>query len=102
MKYWSIAVLFLLLPALALAICQPDEGMTKDEVFVKCGPPDYAEIVRGDESDTAMPLNTDDVLLLENDLPMVLWQYDPFDGEDSRIIIFRNGLVVRCCLPEPG
>ena len=101
MKYLVVITLFLLLPALATAICQPDEGMTKDEVFAKCGPPDYAEIVRGDESETAIPLNANDALLLKNNQPMVLWQYNLFEGNDSRIIIFSNGQVVRCCLPKP-
>ena len=102
MKYWLAIALLLLLPSLTAAICQPDEGMTKDEVFAKCGPPDYAEVVRGNEPNTAIPLSTNDAALLNHEQPVVLWQYDLFDGEDSRIIIFRNGQVVRCCLPEPG
>ncbi len=100
MKSWSVIALFLLLPALAAALCQPDEGMTKDEVFAECGPPDYAEIVRGDESDTAIPLSTNDAVLLKGDHPVVLWQYDLFEGEDSRIIMFRHGRVLKCCLPQ--
>jgi hypothetical protein len=100
MRYWLLIALFALLPSLAVAICQPDEGMTKDEVFAECGPPDYAEVIRGEELDTAIPLSTNDAALLNNEYPMVLWQYDLFDGKDSRIIMFRNGLVVRCCLPK--
>jgi hypothetical protein len=101
MRYWLVIALFLLLPSLATAICQPDEGMTKDEVFAECGPPDYAEIIRSDNPDTAIPLSTNDAALLNNEHPVVLWQYDLFDGENSRIIMFRSGQVVRCCLPEP-
>lgn len=100
MKYWLAIALLLLSPSLATAICQPDKGMTKEEVFAECGPPDYAEVIRGDKMDTAIPLSTNDAELLHNDQPMVLWQYDLFDSNDSRIIMFRNGLVVRCCLPE--
>lgn len=101
MKYWLAIALLLLLPSLTFAICQPDIGMTKDEVFAECGPPDYAEIIRGDESESAIPLSTNDAALLNNENPMVLWQYDLFDGENSRIIMFRNGQVIRCCLPGP-
>lgn len=101
MKYQLTIFLFLLLPSLASAICQPSEGMTKDAVFAECGPPDYAEVIRGNQSDTTIPLSTDDAALLSSEHPVVLWQYDLFDGEDSRIIMFRNGQVVRCCLPEP-
>lgn len=100
MNYWLAIALLLLLPSLAAAICHPDEGMTKNEVFAECGPPDYAEIVHGDEADTAIPLSTDDAELLNTEHPVVLWQYDLFDGEDSRIIMFRAGRVVKCCLPE--
>ena len=100
MKSWLAIALILLSPSLATAICQPDEGMTKKEVYALCGPPDYAEIVRGDEQNTAIPLSTKDATLLSNEYPMVLWQYDLFENEKSRIIMFRNGQVVRCCLPE--
>lgn len=100
MKYWLIIAMFLWLPSLSAAICQPDEGMTKDQVYAECGPPDYTEVVRGVEPETAIPLATNDAALLNNEHPMVLWQYDLFDREDSRIIMFRNGQVVRCCLPE--
>lgn len=100
MKYRLAIALLLLSPSLAAAICQPDEGMTKDEVFAECGPPDYAEVVRGAEFNSAIPLSSNDAVLLNDNHPMVLWQYDLFDSNDSRIIMFRNGLVVRCCLPE--
>lgn len=99
MRYWLVIAL-ILLPSLSTAICNPNEGMTKDEVFDECGPPDYTEVIRGLEPDTAIPLRTDDAALLNDEQPMVLWQYDLFDKEDSRIIMFRNGQVVRCCLPE--
>lgn len=99
MKYWLFITLFLL-PSFAVAICQPEEGKTKDEVFAECGPPDYAEVMRSDESDTALPLNAEDAELLQDDHPLVLWQYDAFEDGSSRIILFRDGRVVRCCLPE--
>ncbi|MEZ4484359.1 MAG: DUF2845 domain-containing protein [Syntrophotaleaceae bacterium] len=92
--------MLLLWPALAGAICEPDEGMTKDEVFTQCGPPDYAEVIRSDESDTALPLNDEDAELLQEEHPLVLWHYNAFEGEASRIILFREGRVVRCCLPD--
>lgn len=100
MRYWLVIALFLLLPSLTVAICQPKEGMTKDEVFAQCGPPDYAEVMRSDESDTALPLNAEDAELLQADHPLVLWQYDAFEDEESRIILFLDGRVMRCCLPE--
>lgn len=99
MRYWLVIALFLL-PSLAVAICQPEEGMTKDEVFAECGPPDYAEVMRSDESNTALPLNAADAELLQTDHPLVLWQYDAFKDDESRIILFRDGRVMRCCLPE--
>lgn len=100
MKKWTVILPLVMLPALASAICEPDQGMTKDEVFAQCGPPDYAEVMRSDESDTALPLNADDAELLQEDHPLVLWQYDAFEDDISRIIVFRDGRVVRCCLPE--
>lgn len=100
MKKWPVILSFVLWPALVGAICQPEQGMTKDEVFSQCGPPDYAEVIRSDESDTALPLSDDDAQLLQEDHPLVLWQYDTFEDEISRIIVFRDGRVVRCCLPE--
>lgn len=100
MKYWLAIALLLLSPSLAAAVCQPDEGMTKHEVLAECGPPDYAEVIRGDNPDTAIPLSSNDAEILNNDNLMVVWQYDLFDDTDSRIILFRNGQVVRCCLPE--
>ncbi len=100
MKKWTVILSLMIFPALAGALCQPDQDMTKDEVFAQCGPPDYTEVIRSDESDTALPLNADDAELLQEDHPLVLWQYNAFEGETSRIILFRAGRVVRCCLPE--
>jgi len=99
MRIWPIIAL-LLLPTLASAICQPEEGMSKKEVYDLCGPPDYTEIVYGQIRETAMPLTTGDAELLEGEQTMVLWQYDLFEGEASRIILFHKGRVVKCCLPE--
>lgn len=100
MNYWLAIALFLLSPSLASAVCHPDEGMTKDEVFAECGPPDYAEVIRGGNPDTAIPLSSNDAAILDGEHLMVVWQYNLFEGEDSRIILFRNGRVVKCCLPE--
>ncbi len=100
MKYWLVITLLLLSPSLVAAVCQPEEGMTKDEVFAECGPPDYAEVIRGDDPDTAIPLSSNDAAILNSEHHMVAWQYDLFEGEDSRIILFRNGRVAKCCLPE--
>ncbi len=100
MKKWTVFPLLVLLPTLAGAICQPDQGLTKDEVYAQCGPPDYTEVIRSDESDTALPLKADDAELLQASHPLVLWHYDAFEDEESRIILFRDGRVVRCCLPE--
>jgi hypothetical protein len=95
-----IFLLLLFVPALAYGLCQPEIGMTKEQVFALCGTPDYAEIMHEDGSETALPFQKEDLALLKEEGVTVVWHYDPFDEENSRMILFRQGLVVHCCRPS--
>jgi hypothetical protein len=100
MKHLPLVLLLLSIPALACGLCEPNTGMTKEEVLALCGTPDYTEIIEENGSETALPFNEEDLALIEDEDVVVVWQYSPFDEENSRMILFRRGRVVRCCLPR--
>jgi hypothetical protein len=100
MKHLSLVLLLLFLPALAYGLCHPETGMTKEEVLALCGTPDYTEIVREDDGETALPFNEQDLALIEEEGLTVVWHYAPFDEENSSMVLFRRGRVVRCCRPR--
>jgi hypothetical protein len=100
MKRLSLILLLLSVPALAWSLCEPQTGMTKKEVLALCGDPDYTEIIEEDGSDTALPFTEQDLALIEDEGVVVVWHYAPFGGENSRMVLFRRGRVVRCCLPR--
>jgi hypothetical protein len=94
-----IFLLPLFVPALVFGFCQPEIGMTKEQVRALCGAPDYAEILQEDDSGTALPFQEEDWALAREEGVTVVWHYDPFDEENSRMVLFRQGLVVHCCRP---
>lgn len=100
MKRFPLVLLLLSIPALACGLCEPNADMTKEEVLTLCGAPDYSEIIEENGSETALPFNEEDLALIEDEGVVVIWQYSPFDKEKSRMILFRRGRVVRCCLPR--
>jgi hypothetical protein len=100
MKHLSLILLLLSLPVLARGLCEPQTGMTKKEVLTLCGAPDYTEIIQEDGGETALPFTGQDLALIENEGVIVVWHYAPFDEENSRMVLFRRGRVVRCCLPS--
>ncbi len=102
MKVIGVYLLLLLLPSVTLALCEPETGMTKGQVLELCGPPDYAEIIKDENPDTALPFTEDDLSLLKEEFssPVIVWHYAPFEDEKSRMVLFRSGVVIRCCLPR--
>ncbi len=100
MKRLSVVLLLLFFPALACGLCEPETDMTKKEVLDLCGAPDYTEIIEEDGGKTALPFTEQDLAMIEDEGVVVVWYYAPFDEENSRMILFRRGHVVRCCLPR--
>lgn len=100
MKRLSVVLLLLSIPMLARSLCEPEIGMTKKEVLALCGAPDYTEIIEEDDGETALPFTEQDLALIEEGGVVVVWHYAPFDEENSRMILFRRGRVVRCCRPR--
>ena len=102
MKIIAFYLFLLLFPPLAHALCEPEIDMTKGQVLELCGPPDYAEIIQDKNPDTALPFTEEDLSLLKEEYssPVVVWHYAPFEEEKSRMVLFRAGVVVRCCQPR--